>query len=106
MPVNGVIVLGGSNNLGAYYADSFDRGLISYLSNQGIKAFGVETSAVTYSCMENYQKENITTVDDVDLSPGQVSLVLAMEGEPGNYGMKPTAQKFMPSLTLGAVSGE
>lgn len=106
VPVNGVIVLGGSNNLGAYYADSFDRGLISYLTAQGIKTFGVETSRVTYSAMENYQKENITTVDDVDLSPGQVSLVLAMEGETGNYGMKPTAQKFMPSLTLGTLTGE
>lgn len=106
LPVNGVIVLGGSNNLGAYYADSFDRGLISYLAAEGIKTFGVETSRVTYSSMENYQKENITTVDDVDLSPGQVSLVLAMEGESGNYGMKPTAQKFMPSLTLGALTGE
>ncbi|MGE5390603.1 MAG: copper transporter, partial [Deltaproteobacteria bacterium] len=89
-----------------YYADSFDRGLISYLSSQGIKSFGVETSRVTYSSMENYQKEKISTVDDVDLSPGQVSLVLAMEGEVGNYGMKPTAQKFMPSLTLSAVGGE
>jgi len=106
VPVNGVILLGGANNLGAYYADSFDRGLIAYLSSQGVMSFGVETSRVTYSCMENYQKESISTVDNVDLSPGQVSLIVAMEGEAGNYGMKPTAQKFMPSLTLNAVNGE
>lgn len=106
VPVNGVILLGGANNLGAYYADSFDRGLISFLSSQGVKAFGAELSGVTYSCMENYQKENISTVDNIDLSPGQVSLILAMEGEAGNYGMKPTAQKFMPSLTLNAAGGK
>jgi len=106
VPVNGVIILGGANNLGAYFAESFDRGLIAYLSTQGVKSFGVETSRVTYSCMENYQKENISTVDDVDLSPGQVSLILAMEGEAGNYGMKPTARKFMPSLTINTASGE
>lgn len=106
VPVNEVIILGGANSLGAYFADSFDRGLISYLSEQGIKSFGVETSRVTYSCMENYQKENISTIDDIDLSPGQVSLVLAMGGEAGNYGMKQTAQKFIPTITVNAATGE
>lgn len=106
IPVDGVIIVGGANNLSAYFADSFDRGLISYLNGQGVKSFGVETSRVTYSCMENYQKENISTVDDVDFSPGQVSLILAMAGEAGNYGIKPTAQKFMPLLTVNTAAGQ
>lgn len=104
-PVHEVIILGGANSLGAYFADSFDRGLIAYLSEQGIRSFGVETSRITYSCMENYQKEKISTVDDIDLSPGQVSLILAIDGESGNYGMKPTAQKFIPTITLNAATG-
>lgn len=105
-PVNQVILLGGANSLGSYFADSFDRGLIAYLSEQGVKSFGVETSRITYSCMENYQKENISTIDDIDLSPGQVSLILAMGGEAGNYGMKPTAQKFIPTITLNAATSQ
>lgn len=100
IPVNGVILLGGANNLNSYFAESFDQGLISYFNDQGIKVYGVEESQVAYSYMSIYQKSNISTVDNIDLSPGQISLILAMEGEAGNYGIKPTAKKFMPSLPM------
>ncbi len=96
--VNAVILVGGANSLSAVFADSFDRGLIQFLQGQQLKVFGVENSQVSYSYMESYQKENITTIDNVDLSPGQVSLVMAMSGQPGHYGMKASAQKFMPAL--------
>lgn len=98
--VNGVIILGGANNLNSYFAQSFDRGLIQYFDSQGIKIFGVEPSQVTYSYMSIYQENNISTVDNIDVSPGQISLVLAMEGEAGHYGIKTTAKKFMPSLPM------
>jgi hypothetical protein len=102
---NGLIVLGGSNNLDTFFANSFDQSLIDFALNTGCKVFGVESSEVSYSYMENYQKKNISTVDDIDLSPGQISLVFAMEGEPGHYGIKSTAQKFMPSLPLESIKG-
>ncbi len=54
--------------------------------------------------MEEYQKDKISTIDNVDLSPGQISLVYAMEGEPGDYGIKVTAKKFMPSLPVESVN--
>lgn len=102
---NGLIVLGGSNNLDTFFANSFDQALIDYVLNTGCKVFGVESSEVRYSYMETYQKKNISTIDDIDLSPGQISLVFAMEGEPGHYGIKSTAQKFMPSLPLESIKG-
>ncbi|WP_054692770.1 copper transporter [Syntrophomonas palmitatica] len=102
-PVNAVILVGGANNLSAVFADSFDRGLIQSLQSQQIKVFGVENSRVSYSYMESYQKEDITTIDNVDLSPGQVSLIMAMNGQPGRYGMKASAQKFMPALPVNAA---
>lgn len=106
-PITGVIIVGGTNSLDTYFAKSFDQSLIEHLLNNGIKVFGVETSQVEYSYMNDYQQNNITTIDNIDLSPGQISLVFAMEGEPGNYGIKPTAHKFMPSLPVQALgSGE
>lgn len=104
-PVNGVILLGGANNLNSYLAESFDQGLIAYFNNEGINVFGVEQSQVGHSYIPAYQQNNISTVDNIDLSPGQISLVLAMEGEAGNYGIKATAQKFMPSLPLSSLGG-
>ncbi len=99
-PITGVILVGGTNSLDHYFASSFDQSLIEHLGNNGIKVFGVEKSKIEYSYMQDYQQNNITTIDNIDLSPGQISLVFAMEGEPGNYGIKDTAQKFMPSLPV------
>lgn len=100
VPLNGVILLGGANNPNSNFAASFDQGLIASLNQQEIRVFGVEPSQITYSYMSVYQDNNISTVDNIDLSPGQISLILAMEGEAGNYGMKPTAKKFMPSFPV------
>ncbi|HZJ84339.1 MAG TPA: copper transporter, partial [Syntrophomonadaceae bacterium] len=58
------------------------------------------------SYIGHYQNYNITTIDNVDLSPGQISLILAMEGEPGHYGIKDTAQKFMPSLPVQSIGSD
>ncbi len=105
-PLSGVIVLGGTNNLDTNFASTFDQNLIESLNNNGIKVFGVEKSKVEYSYIGHYQNYNITTIDNVDLSPGQISLVLAMEGEPGHYGIKATAQKFMPSLPVQSIGSD
>lgn len=105
--ITGVIIVGGTNSLDSYFAKSFDQSLIEHLISNGVKVFGVEGSQVEYSYMTDYQQNNITTIDNIDLSPGQIALVFAMEGEPGNYGIKPTAHKFMPSLPVQALgSGE
>lgn len=106
-PITGVIIVGGTNSMESHFAKSFDQSLIQHLLDNGVKVFGVEGSQVEYSYMTDYQQYNITTIDNIDLSPGQIALVFAMEGEPGNYGVKPTAQKFMPSLPVQSLgSGE
>jgi hypothetical protein len=98
--VNAVVIVGGANDLTVYFPDSFDSYLINSVAAAGIKSFGTETSQVKYSYMARLQQNNITTVDDIDMGPGQISLILAMQGEQGDYGIKPTAKKFMPSLPV------
>ena len=80
--------------------DDFDSGLIESFIRSNVKVFGVEAVQVNYSYIGIFQQYNITTVDNIDKSPGQVSLILAMEGEAGNYGIKATAQKFMPTIPV------
>jgi len=104
-PVNGVILLGGCNNLEGQFTNSFDEALIKYLVDNDIKVFGVENSQVTYSYMKDYQKTLVNTIDNIDQSLGQISLVFSMEGESGHYGIKSTAQKFMPSLPVNTITG-
>ena len=98
VPLDAVIILGGANGLDYYFPETVDVPLMSRLSAAGVRVVGAEVMDVKYSYMEVYQAQKITTVDDIDIIPGQVSLILAVGGESGNYGVKPTAKKFMPSL--------
>lgn len=104
--VNAVVIVGGANDLTVYFPDSFDRNLISNLTAAGIAAYGTEPSQVKYSYMAKMQQNNITTVDNIDQGPGQISLILAIEGQQGDYGIKTTAKKFMPSLPVESSKGQ
>jgi len=99
-PIDTVILIGGTNKLGSSFPESFDTSLINTLLAAGKRVVGVESSRVKFSYMETYQKYNMITIDNIDLSLGQISLVLAMTGEPGDYGTKSTATKFMPSVPV------
>ncbi len=99
VPLNGVIIIRGSQEQKACYeVDTFDLPLIDYFLKQKISVFGVEETKVDRSCMKAYQRKEITTIDNIDTIPGQAALVLAMAGNPGHYGVKPTAQSLLPKL--------
>lgn len=105
-PLAGVIILGGANDYSFYFVDSFDTALIDELNTNKVKVYGVEQYQAVYSYMEKYGQKDITTVDNIELSLGQISLVFAMAGEPGNYGMKATAKKLMPTLPVEGIWGQ
>jgi len=104
--VSGVILVGGADELGTSFPESLDGSIISILLQESKSVSGVEGSKVKSSYMGTYQRYGITTIDDIDLSPGQIALVLSMKGEPGNYGIKPTATKFMPALPVEFLRGK
>lgn len=106
IPIQAVILVGGTEDLKMFLASSFDQGLITHCLEKNVKVFGVETSQTSFSYMEEYQKNNISTVDNIDLSLGQIALVYALEGEPGHYGIKPTAKRFMPSVPFESLGGQ
>ena len=106
IPIQAVILVGGTDNLNMFLASSFDQGLITHCLEKSLKIFGVETSQTSFSYMEQYQENNISTVDNIDLSLGQIALVYALEGEPGHYGIKPTAKRFMPSVPFESLGGQ
>ncbi len=105
-PLTGVIILGGANDYSFYFVDSFDTALIDELNANKMKVYGVEQYQTAYSYMDQYVQKEITTIDNIELSLGQLSLVFAMAGEPGNYGMKTTAKKLMPTLPVERVWGQ
>ncbi len=97
-PIDTVILVGGSDTLGQSYPEGFDSMLIKMLLENKIQVIGTESSQVKLSYMKYYQKFSISTVDNIDMSVGQISMVLALKDQPGNYGIKTNAIVFMPVL--------
>lgn len=98
IPLNGVIIIGESQEQKTSESATFDLLLIDYFLKQKISVFGVEETKVNHSSMKAYQRKGITTLDNIDTIPGQVALILAIEGNPGHFGVKPTAQSLLPVL--------
>jgi len=96
IPLDGVLIIGGG------LADSdlvnyLDLPLIKFLKTVPV-VIGGEYSNVEKSYIKDYQKERITTVDDLDLPSGQLSLVYGLLGVKGDYGIKNTAKRLVPPI--------
>lgn len=99
--ITDVVLIGGGRERGGSRTESLDSEMIDYFLSANIKVFGVEESSVPVSHMDLYQKKKLTTVDNIDTVPGLVALVYAIEGRPGSYGIKSTAQKMLPDIDCG-----
>ena len=98
LPINAIIIIGGSKDNSMVKIADIDFPIMNYFMENGISIYGVEESDIVYSYMKDYQKKSISTVDNVNTIPGQLALVLAIQGYSGNYGIKNTAQSLLPPL--------
>jgi len=99
-PLKGVIIAGGSQEHEIIKISSVDLPMIDLLLARQIPVYSVEETITSYSYMKEYQKKRISTVDNIDTVSGQAALVMAIAGQAGHYGIKPTAQKLVPALSL------
>jgi cell division protein FtsB len=97
-PSDFVILAGGSKDKNEKVF-KIDLPLVKELKEKSIPLIGVESGGVEYSYVEYYRKQGISTVDNVDTIPGQISLALIMTGQEGNYGIKGGASALMPLLS-------
>lgn len=98
-PINYIILAGGSREKDDRF-NTIDIEIIKVCREMNIPIIGVERENVVYSYVENYIDNRISSVDNVDTIMGKVALVLAIDGRPGNYGVKPTAEKLIPNIEL------
>ena len=98
LPVNAIVIIGGSKDNETVKLADIDFPIIKFFMDNNVSIYGVEESNIVYSYMKDYQKNRISTVDNINTIPGKFALVLAMQGNPGNYGIKDTAQSLLPPL--------
>lgn len=79
-------------------AARFESGLLEGLSAAGIPVVGAELSTAEPSQIPWFQGKDLSSVDDLDATPGQAALIYALTGSHGSYGTKPTADSLLPNV--------
>ena len=74
----------------------FEAGLLAGVRGAGVPAVGVELASSAPSQIPWFKSRGISSVDDLDAGPGQAALVLALAGDHGTFGTKPTADSLLP----------
>jgi hypothetical protein len=75
-----------------------ESGLLDGIVAAGAKAVGVETTDTDPSSISFFSAHGLSTVDDLDLVAGEVSMVFALRGAEGNFGVKESADRLLPDL--------
>lgn len=99
--VDTLVFLGGGMNPDTNFQREIDIPLLDAVRKTGSIVVGVEPSFVTETYMRIYQSKCQGTVDNVDTSPGEATLVyLLASGKKGFYGIKDTARALIPEFKL------
>jgi len=102
-PADGVIVV---RTAGKQYdgTASFLSGFYTGLIAAPVPVVGVETTNADESAVASFQRNGISSVDDVDQQIGRFALTLLLDGaKAGHYGVKPSARDgVLPPLETAA----
>ncbi|MDR7856157.1 copper transporter [Tissierella sp.] len=93
-----LIICGGSFTESIRRINLVDKPIVEVAKEYNIPILGVEKSNVNFSYIPRYRDFDISTVDNIDMIIGKVSMILSMEGNPGNYGIKDTADDVTPNF--------
>jgi hypothetical protein len=77
-------------------AKTFESAVIEGLRSSGVPAAGVERTTTDPSQIPYYVNAGLSTVDDIDIPPGRIALVLVLDGRKGDFGFKKTAEAPLP----------
>lgn len=78
--------------------NQLEAGLMNGITGTKVPAVGVETSTDDSSSISFFQSSDLASVDDIDLTAGQLAMVFAMLGADGSFGVKGSADQLLPDL--------
>jgi hypothetical protein len=79
-------------------ATTFETGLMSGITATRTPAVGIETSTAEPSSISFFQGNDLSSVDDIDMTAGKLALVFGMLGAEGSFGVKSSADRLLPDL--------
>lgn len=93
-----VIMGGGSSEKNDDRYKLIDKNIIEVAKKKNIAVIGIERSDVKNSYIEKYKNSRISSIDNVESTVGKITMIMAMDGNPGNYGIKQGAESLAPIL--------
>ena len=79
-------------------SNRLDEAMINGMRTTRASLVGVEEVATDPSSVGYFQERGISSVDNVDLPAGRVSLVYALAGAQGSFGVKEGSDRLLPDL--------
>ncbi len=79
-------------------AGTLESGLMGGITATRTPAVGVEASTAEPSSISFFQANDLSSVDDVELTAGQLALVFSLLGAEGSFGVKGSADRLLPDL--------
>ncbi|MGN6815004.1 MAG: copper transporter [Solirubrobacterales bacterium] len=79
-------------------ANQLEAALMGGMTATRTPVAGVETTTTEPSSVSFFQGNDLSSVDDVDLTAGQLAMVFAMLGAEGSFGVKGSADRLLPDL--------
>jgi hypothetical protein len=79
-------------------AGQLESALLKGITGTRTPAVGVETTTTEPSSISFFQSNDLSSVDDVEATAGQLSMVFAMLGAEGSFGVKGSADRLLPDL--------
>ena len=86
-------------------AGTLEAGVMSGIEGTRTPAVGVETSGDETSAVSFFSGNDLASVDNVEMTAGQVALVFALLGAEGSFGVKGSADRLLPDLLPPAAAG-
>lgn len=79
-------------------ANTFESGLLGGIRATRAPVVGVETSTEEPSSISFFQASDLSSVDDIEMTAGQLALVFSLLGAEGSFGVKSSADRLLPDL--------
>ncbi|HKZ15491.1 MAG TPA: copper transporter [Solirubrobacterales bacterium] len=80
-------------------ANALETSMLRGITATKVPTVGVESTTTEPSSISFFQSNDLSTVDDIDTTAGEVALVYALLGEQGSFGVKSSADRLLPDLT-------
>lgn len=96
--VDAILLVGGPDVQQDASPERIDLPMIEEFTRLGVRVVGCERHDATISCIPLYKAKGIPTIDNADTLAGRLSIVLALAGTDGHFGVKDTADRFIPDI--------